>query len=192
LYGVRDSGSGERSVPFVHALALMGPKGEVVRMRSVFDDGAMVNAIDRNVYTKVRSRLAQLSRSVRVLRMADGRLVPSIGTWTGVVDLSGVKRVGSFEVFESGGAWAVLFGKPLLQIFSAVHDYGTDIVWFPSIFSENWNVLTNQFLTNSGITGKLVGLTTDIKQRTRFWGGQCASSSEASPFCFASNSSRTG
>ncbi|KAJ7352144.1 hypothetical protein DFH08DRAFT_956955 [Mycena albidolilacea] len=33
-----------------------------------------------------------------------------------------------FEVFPSGGSWSFLFGKPLLECFAAVHDYGTDTI----------------------------------------------------------------
>ncbi|KAF8144510.1 hypothetical protein K438DRAFT_1488899, partial [Mycena galopus ATCC 62051] len=113
---------------FVHGVALLGPRGEVVRLRCIFDDEATVNAIDSGVYNQVRNHLALLAPSRRILRMADGRLVPSIGMWTGEVVLDGVKHVGSLEVFDSGGAWAMLFGKPLLKGFSAVHDYKTDIL----------------------------------------------------------------
>ncbi|KAJ7143061.1 hypothetical protein C8R44DRAFT_924855, partial [Mycena epipterygia] len=127
LYGVSDSGE-TKTVPFVHNISLMGPRGEVVRMRSVFDDGAMVSAIDRRVYNQIRHRLSPLGPSSRILRMADGRLLPSIGTWTGDVNVDGLTRVGTFEVFDSGGAWALLFGKPLLEAFEAVHDYKADVL----------------------------------------------------------------
>ncbi|KAJ7158279.1 hypothetical protein C8R43DRAFT_1124887 [Mycena crocata] len=114
--------------------------------------------------------------------MADGRLLPSIGTWTGSVDVGGVTREGTFEVFDSGGAWAVLFGKPLLESFEAVHDYKADVLWLPpATIAERWKSLPNQFLTVSTDTGELIGLTTDIKQRTKFRGGQCASPSRQVP-----------
>src|SRR5882757_148268 len=58
--------------------------------------------------------------------MADNRIVPSEGTWEGEVTVQGVTRKGEFEVFDSGGAWTALFGKPLLREFKAVHDYETD------------------------------------------------------------------
>jgi hypothetical protein len=179
LYTVSDSEQeGKKTIPFVHNIALMGPKGEVVRMRSVFDDGAMVSAIDRQVYNRVRHRLSSLGPSTRILCMADGCLLPSIGVWTGVVDVDGLTREGNFEVFDSGGAWALLFGKPLLEAFEAIHDYKADFLWFPlSSALENRKSLQNQFLTVSTDTGELVGLTTDIKQRTKFWGGLCASPS---------------
>ena len=46
LYCVGYGEGSAKSVPFMHTVCLMGPRGEVVRIRSVFDDGAMLNAID--------------------------------------------------------------------------------------------------------------------------------------------------
>ncbi|KAF8182206.1 hypothetical protein K438DRAFT_1479504, partial [Mycena galopus ATCC 62051] len=114
--------------PFVQHVELGGPKGEVVRMRSVVDDSAMVSAIDSKVYEQVKHRLAGLGKSARVLRMADGRLTPSIGTWAGSVTLGGKTCRGRFEVFDSRGAWALLFGKPLLEAFGAVYEYPPDVL----------------------------------------------------------------
>ena len=42
--------------------------------------------------------------------------------------MEGNRVQGSFEVFDSLGAWDFLFGKRLKNIFKAVHDYGTDKV----------------------------------------------------------------
>ncbi|KAJ6484880.1 hypothetical protein C8R45DRAFT_801603, partial [Mycena sanguinolenta] len=112
--------------PFIQNMKLSGPQGEIVRMRGVVDDGAMVSAIDSNAYEKVKHRLAALGKSARVLRMADGRLTPSIGTWTGNITLGGKTQCGRFEIFDSRGAWALLFGKPLLETFDAVHKYRPD------------------------------------------------------------------
>ncbi|KAF8869576.1 hypothetical protein BD779DRAFT_1419353, partial [Infundibulicybe gibba] len=113
---------------FVHGVELGGPNGEVVRIRSVFDNGAMVNAIDAKLYETVKDRLAALGPSTKVLRMADGRLVSLVGTWEGVVTIQKVGGRGVFEIFDSGGAWGLLFGKPLLQEFRAQHHYEDDIV----------------------------------------------------------------
>ncbi|KAF8961967.1 hypothetical protein BDZ97DRAFT_1601620, partial [Flammula alnicola] len=106
--------------------------GEVVRLKGVFDDGAMANAIDAGVFGGVKDFLSALIPSRRRLRMADGRVVPSLGMWIGVVWLGDVERRGAFEVFDSNGAWAVLFGKPLLSSFAAVHDYGLDVIHIPA------------------------------------------------------------
>ena len=63
--------------------------------------------------------------------MADSRLVPSMGVWSGEITVSGVSKEGTFEVFDHNGAWLALFGKPLLKVFKAVHDYDLDIVKIP-------------------------------------------------------------
>ncbi|KAG6905707.1 hypothetical protein DXG01_001188 [Tephrocybe rancida] len=167
-----------KSVPFVHDVQLDRPKGEVVRLRSVFDDGAMVNAIDASIYKQVQNQLAPLQPSSRILRMADGRLVPSDGIWKGTVHVSKAAREATFEVFQSSGAWALLFGKPLLKEFCAVHEYGPsiDVVRVPH--NGDWLQLENQFNLTKGVAAPLlVGLTTDIKQHTSFKGDQCASPS---------------
>ncbi|KAJ7209931.1 hypothetical protein C8J57DRAFT_1540122 [Mycena rebaudengoi] len=181
LYGVGESPKEKCSVPFVHNVELGGPQGEVVRMRSVIDDGAMVAAIDSKVYTQIKHRLSELGKSARILRMADGRLVPSIGTWTGPVTLGGKTHCGCFEVFDSGGAWALLFGKPLLEIFDAMHGYKPDVLHLRD--GKDWISLPNQFFDVAGAaSSSLIGLTTDIKQRTNFRGGQCASPSRRVQF----------
>ena len=40
--------------------------------------------------------------------------------------VKGMERKATFEVFKSNGTWAMLFGKLLLKIFNAVHDYKED------------------------------------------------------------------
>ena len=50
---------------------------------------------------------------------------------------------GSFEVFDSGGSWRFLFGKPLMRLFKAVHAYEFDTVTISS--GENLLVLENKF-----------------------------------------------
>lgn len=95
--------------------------------------------------------------------MADGRLVPSLGVWKGRVTVGGVSCVGSFQVLNSNGAWALLFGKPLLETFKAVHDYSQDTIALPQ--GNGWVTLENQFVNRGGITGDLLAnLMIDIKQ----------------------------
>lgn len=60
--------------------------------------------------------------------MSNGELVPSMGFWTGEVNLGGVGRRGTLEVFPSGGAWTMLLGKPLLESFGAWHRYVEDVI----------------------------------------------------------------
>jgi hypothetical protein len=102
--------------------------------------------------------------------MVDGRLITLTGAWEGTITVAGMSRQGTFEVFDSRGAWALLFGKLLLQTFKAIHDYSLDIVRIPQ--GTSWIELSNQFLSNNGTTGALlVGLTTDIKQCVKTQGG---------------------
>ena len=125
------------SIPFIQNIVLEGPKGENVRFQCVFDDGAMVNAIDENAFSRSKHRLSSLKESRRWLRMADGRVVPSRGIWEGTVSVERESRTGIFEVFNSGGAWAALFGKPLLTMFNAVHEYSGNTIKIPRTTSLN-------------------------------------------------------
>ena len=60
--------------------------------------------------------------------MADGTLIEPMAVWEGRIEIAGVIVHGAFEVFDSGGNWDFLFGKPLLKAFKAVHDYTSDTV----------------------------------------------------------------
>ena len=42
--------------------------------------------------------------------------------------MNGIEVEGELEVFESGGQWDLLFGKPLLEKYKAIHDYGKDTI----------------------------------------------------------------
>ena len=67
LYEVGNLREEDGSLPFVHGVELAGPKGEVVRFRSVFDDGASVNAIDETLYQTLKGRLTALTLSQKIL-----------------------------------------------------------------------------------------------------------------------------
>ncbi|KAF8983611.1 hypothetical protein BDQ17DRAFT_1336422 [Cyathus striatus] len=60
--------------------------------------------------------------------MANGVIVQAEGQWQGTMEIDRVKVEGMVEVFNSGGSWEVLFGKPLMKNFEAVHDYCMDEV----------------------------------------------------------------
>jgi hypothetical protein len=60
--------------------------------------------------------------------MVNGAIEPSKRWWGGLIKLGSVIVQGQFEVFNSGGGWGFLFGKPLLWLFNTVHDYNTDTV----------------------------------------------------------------
>ena len=42
--------------------------------------------------------------------------------------VKGMEWKATFEVFKSNGTWAMLFRKPLLKIFNAVHNYKEDTI----------------------------------------------------------------
>ena len=77
--------------------------------------------------------------------------------------VKGISQLGTFQVLNSNGAWALLFRKPLLESFRAVHDYAKDIINIPN--EKKWVTLENQFANKRGIAGNLLAnLTIDIKQ----------------------------
>ncbi|KIM35431.1 hypothetical protein M413DRAFT_50694, partial [Hebeloma cylindrosporum] len=132
LYAVDIKSDEDRTIrttePFIHQIRLHGPQGEVVRVWALFDDGAMREAMSTNVFQRVKHRLGLTLPSSIFLRMADGSIVKSLGTWEGEIEVEGVRVYGSFEIFDSRGSWDFLLGKRLLGAFKAVHDYGTDEV----------------------------------------------------------------
>lgn len=125
----------EKEVPFRHWLCLHRPWGEVERVNVLFDRGVMVGAMCLLFFEKVKHGLdGQVRPSNRLLQVANRAVIQLQAIWRGVSELNRIRAEGEFEAFNSGGGWAVLFGKPLLQRFQAVHDYHTDMV---SIQSDN-------------------------------------------------------
>ena len=164
-------------VPFQHTLLLLSPRGEVVRVAALFDGCAMVAVMCATVFEKVKHRLGEWEKSERLLRMGNGVIVPSLAVWKGRMKLGGVEIEGEFEVFDSGGSWAFLLGKPLLKLFQAEQSYGPDTL---SICSKNnkKEILLNQIkMPRAGGDRPGVNLTLDMKQDGAVMGG----SSEMKP-----------
>ena len=69
--------------------------------------------------------------------------------WTGGVTLGGRTAKAAFEVFPSGGGWSLLFGKPLLQAFKAIHNYKDDTLRIPC--DGGWTVLANKYMGPTNI-----------------------------------------
>ncbi|KAJ6459056.1 hypothetical protein C8R45DRAFT_769409, partial [Mycena sanguinolenta] len=113
---------------FVHWTSFGGPKGERVRGRGTWDTGADVGAIDKGWYLARAERMGVLGRPKRALKMADGTVVKTYGQWIGEMDVEGVRIHGVFDVFESGGGWEVLVGKPIMAALGAIHDTKRDII----------------------------------------------------------------
>jgi hypothetical protein len=53
----------KKTVPFLHQVSLEGLRGEIVRVRALFNDGAMVGAMCVLVLNKVKYRLHNWSQS---------------------------------------------------------------------------------------------------------------------------------
>jgi hypothetical protein len=126
---------------FIHKVYLDGSSEIQVHVMATFDDGALVNVIDTVVFEAIKDKLSPLQASKRVLRMANGTLVPSGGTWIGRIIVGNVCAEGAFEIFPSGGAWDMLFGKPMLHAFDAMHKYTGDTVILNS--KDNSEILQN-------------------------------------------------
>ena len=138
VYSVGEKGD---AIQFERVINLVGINGELVAIKATFDDGAMVNVIDMAAFEEVKNQLSKLQPSQKVMRMVNGALIPSNGSWSGVVAIGDVRTTGSFEIFASGGAWNILFGKPMLQAFNAVHEYTTDAITLHSNDSESTMVI---------------------------------------------------
>ena len=158
------------TVPFIHVINLEGPKGEVVCIQGLFDDGALVNVMCASVFDKIKKRLGSGVNSKRQLRMANGSIVPSEARWEGSVNLGGIRATIAFEVFDSGGNWAFLFGKPSMETFKAIHNYGNDTVFIRGIGGST--TIQNQAqYPHYALIAKTVGvnLALDVKQYELEW-----------------------
>ena len=105
---------------------LQGLRGKNVWMRTVIDNGAMLNTLCASVWEKQRDWLTPLGPSDVILSVADNHRIPSKGTWMGVVDVAGAKVTQSFEVFDSNRAFEIILGKLWLKSMRATHHYMTD------------------------------------------------------------------
>ena len=139
-------GMHSKPVPFIHPITLTSPDGTTSRVDALFDDSAMAGAMSTSTFNTIKHGLFGWQQSSRALHMANGVIVPSEATWTGTIHVEGVEATGTFEVFDSGGGWSFLFGKPLLQAFKAKHDYETDEVTITN--GKTTSTLCNCFLGN--------------------------------------------
>ena len=141
---------GNTMVPFEKEILLVGIGKGFIGVKAIFDDGAMVNVIDTEIFNSIKDLISPWGRSSKVHQMASGILIPLGGTWTGTIVVRGARAKGSFEIFPSHGAWEALFGKPLLREFSASREYVRDtitlnigdqqlVIW-NSLPSRTWNM----------------------------------------------------
>ncbi|KIK36243.1 hypothetical protein CY34DRAFT_69159, partial [Suillus luteus UH-Slu-Lm8-n1] len=162
--------SGE-SVPFMHQIILHGPQGELVRIKALFDDSAMVGIMCTSIFHQIKHRLRNWTTSNKKLRMANRNVIESVAKWLEIVEINGVKAQCSFEVFDSAGSWGFLLGKPMLKAFKAVHNYTSDTV---EILDDLCSaMISNQIAhpTDLEHAKQGISLTLDIKQRGMSMGG---------------------
>lgn len=141
--------------PFITKVELKGTTGQSVSVTAFIDDGAMVAAMDTRVYGRVKGSLMGWRKSGRRLRMANGAIVSASASWRGHMLFGGLRRLITFEVFDSGGSWEFLFGKPLLERFGAVHDYTEDVLLL-RVPGQGLNIIRND-LRAKATTSELVG-----------------------------------
>ncbi|KAJ3710025.1 hypothetical protein C8R42DRAFT_597829, partial [Lentinula raphanica] len=122
IYKVHDDES-HRTTPFRLVLTLKDEKGRYADVEAMVDDGAMIAAIDTKIYESIRSELGGWRSSTKKLRMANGRIVKAEAEWSGQVEVGKAKVKADCVVFDSGGGWGFLFGKPLLEKFRATQRY---------------------------------------------------------------------
>ena len=114
--------------PFRHKVHLCGPQGRVARVWANVDDGAMREVMSLSTFERIKHKLGTAKPSSQLLRVANGVVVQSKARWEGEIEVDGVSAKVAFEVFDSGGKWDFLFGKMLLEMFKAVHDYELDVI----------------------------------------------------------------
>jgi hypothetical protein len=161
-------------VPFVHNIRIIGPKGEVALIKALFNGGAMVNAMCTSAFNRVKHHLGAMAQSKRLLRMADGAVVPSQWRWEGPIELGNTRVSAGFEVFDSKGGWDFLFGKPLLRLFKAIQDYGADTVTIQHPNTGLKTTLHNQTrpLSVNNTDEKGIRLTLDVEQWENITGSE--------------------
>ena len=98
-----------------------------------------------------------------------------MGVWNRRITVGEVFYTGTFEVFNSNGAWSVLFRKPLLKTFKVVHNYDSDIVRITK--GNDWTELRNQYHGKGG-TKPLLPADCDpnMNQHINFKRNHCMSS----------------
>ena len=127
----------EKTIPFTHMVGLKGEKGIIMNIKGLFNNGTMVNSLCKSVYTSMWGCLGNLLPLSCTLCMVNGSCVPSAGRWVGDIYLGTQMVKSSFEVFPSGGEWSLLFGKPLLEQFRAMHNYENDTIHIPKDNGES-------------------------------------------------------
>jgi len=74
-----------------------------------------------------------------------------------------------FKIFSSGGGWKFLFGKPLLHLFKALHNFDTDTV---TIQSAHKSITSYNSIEKNALKAPAgVSLTFSVEQKENSTGG---------------------
>jgi hypothetical protein len=128
LSSVRIHENPATSIPFHTTTYIPMKNSSKVPVCTLVDDGAMISALDTAFYEQNIGSLQELKFTGTRLRMANGAIEPSRGLWHGRIEVDGIIVEESLEVFNMGQARDFLFGKPMLELLQAVHDYRTDMI----------------------------------------------------------------
>lgn len=133
-----------QKIQLTHTIILHSYEGKPIKVKALFDGGAMIGAICTSIYQKIGKQLGNWKPSTRILQMANGAQAQSQATWSGKIELGRRVEEGSFEVFESGNGWEFLFGKPLLWLFQISQNFATDEITLPATEDSPPIVLKNE------------------------------------------------
>ncbi|KAJ7938887.1 hypothetical protein B0H13DRAFT_1460835, partial [Mycena leptocephala] len=97
-----------------------------VRITAQVGNGAMRNCISLARWKAYGYCLSRLEPSRTRLGVASRGKIWPYGRWWGNVGVDGVRAATWFEVFECGGAFDVMLGKPWLHCIRAIYNYETN------------------------------------------------------------------
>ncbi|KAF8685482.1 hypothetical protein RHS04_00782 [Rhizoctonia solani] len=121
------------TLPFQQWTYLTADKNHAVKTRGTIDAGSQANVLDAALWAANESNLGPLKPSQTLLRVADGKASQCLGQWSGQVKLAGQTLRSNFEVFDSGGAFEVLLGKPWLTQVKATQSFVDDTLHLPGL-----------------------------------------------------------
>ena len=113
---------------FRYDIFILNGNAPVIKVRAIFDSGAVINAMCAHVFDRIKHRLSGWEPHETRLRVANGQILKTAAKWTGSIQIENITVEGSFMVFDSGGGWDFIVGNPLMENFRAVHDFGNHSV----------------------------------------------------------------
>jgi hypothetical protein len=65
LYSADEEEVHHNCQPFLHYVSFAGPKGEIIRVKALFDEGAMISAMCTTVFDSIKHRLGNWEHQPR-------------------------------------------------------------------------------------------------------------------------------